>query len=201
MTYIHVNLELIIPLLGLLGFIGNLIIYLQSEFRSSTCCIYLLWSSFVDIISLYTNVFPYYLQDRFQIDPIWYWSTGLCKIFYFFYNFLPQLSINLTILSIIDRYACSCPLSSKWHSINQMKMVPRMISITILISSILTIYGPILANIYPFYGCNYAEIKIYGVCNIIINGLIQPIVMLIFTLLTYRNVRLGRQRAVNISNK
>ena len=72
-TYIHVNLEIIIPLLGLVGFIGNLIIYLQSEFRSNTCCIYLLWSSFVDIISLYTNVFPYYLQDRFQIDPIWYW--------------------------------------------------------------------------------------------------------------------------------
>ncbi|CAF1228009.1 unnamed protein product [Adineta steineri] len=184
---------LICFILGLIGFMGNIFTFLQPNLRWNNCCIYVLCSSIVDIIYLTINTFPSYLQTIYSFKLPWNLSFNLCKLYYFLYSFLPQLSINLLLLSIIDRYACTCALTSWAHRLNKLKMVPRLILMMICISGIFSIYSPILGNSEPLL-CGYHEQNIYGILNIFFNGILQPIVILIFVLLTYRNIRQSRQR-------
>ncbi|CAF1523779.1 unnamed protein product [Adineta ricciae] len=107
---IHLYPQLTIRLLDLMGIVVNVINNLQPELRSNTYCIYLLCSSFVDVVSLYANVFPYYLNKaNIKFIQYGYDQQNYVNSFIFFYNFLPQLSINIIILSIIDRSVCKCP--------------------------------------------------------------------------------------------
>ncbi|CAF1228134.1 unnamed protein product [Adineta steineri] len=188
------NIILISFILGLIGFIGNIFTLLQPNLRWNNCCIYMLCSSIVDIIHLSINIFPSYLRNRYSFFGLpWNSSFSLCKLNYFLYSFLPQLSINLLLLSIIDQYACTCALTSWAHRLNKLKMVPRLILLMICISGIFSIYSPILGNDQPVL-CGYGEQTIYVILNIFFNGVLQPILILIFVLLTYRNIRQSRQR-------
>ena len=193
-------LPLVCTILGLLGFLGNALTILQPELRGNTCCIYTLSSSVVDVLHLLINVFPEYLKTNNSYQLPWNWTTSLCKLYYFLYSFLPQLAINLLVLTIFDRFACTRPLGSPLHRFNQTKVAFPMIVGTIVISCLLSLYGPILAYIGPF-GCSYRQLQVYGVLNICINGIMQPSVMLVFALLTYRNVRLSRRRVVSVSEE
>lgn len=65
-------LPLIFLIFGFIGFIGNAFTYLQAELRSNTCCIYLLCGSFIDIITLFLNLFPNYLDTKYGISMPWY---------------------------------------------------------------------------------------------------------------------------------
>ncbi|CAF0897034.1 unnamed protein product [Adineta steineri] len=187
------NITLICFILGFVGFIGNIFTFLQPNLRWNNCCIYMLCSSIVDIIHLTINIFPFYVKKNYALGLPWNMSFSLCKMNYFLYSFLPQLSINLLLLSIIDRYACTCALTSWAHRLNQLKMVPRLILMMICISGIFSIYSPVLGNNEPAL-CGYHEQNIYGILNVFFNGILQPIVILIFVLLTYRNIRQSRQR-------
>ncbi|CAF4185549.1 unnamed protein product, partial [Adineta steineri] len=194
LTEILPNIILISFILGLIGFIGNVFTFLQPNLRWSNCCIYMLCSSIVDIIHLTINIFPSYLRNKYSYYTLpWNLSFSLCKLNYFLYSFLPQLSINLLLLSIIDQYACTCALTSWAHRLNKLKMVPRLILMMICISGIFSIYAPILGNDQPAL-CGFVEQTTYDILNIFFNGVLQPIVILIFVLLTYRNIRQSRQR-------
>ncbi|CAF4329371.1 unnamed protein product, partial [Adineta steineri] len=162
LTEILPNIMLVCFILGLIGFIGNIFTFLQPNLRWNNCCIYMLCSSIVDIIYLSINTFPSYLQTIYSFKLPWNLSFNLCKLYYFLYSFLPQLSINLLLLSIIDRYACTCALTSWAHRLNKLKMVLRLILMMICISGIFSIYSPILGNSEPLL-CGYHEQNIYGI--------------------------------------
>ncbi|CAF0743207.1 unnamed protein product [Adineta steineri] len=196
-TEIVPNIILISFILGLIGFIGNIFTLLQPNLRWNNCCIYMLCSSIVDIIHLTINIFPIYLQKSDSAGLPWNSSFYLCKLNYFLYSFLPQLSINLLLLSIIDQYACTCAFTSWAHRLNKLKMVPRLILMMVCISGIFSIYSPILGNDAPGL-CGYHEETNYGILSIVFNGILQPIVILIFVLLTYRNIHRSRQRVDGI---
>ncbi|CAF1328366.1 unnamed protein product [Adineta steineri] len=105
-------LPLIFIILGLIGFIGNALTFLQLELRSNPCCIYSLCGSIVDIISLFYNVLPLYLNKIYKIYIPWVNMGNLCKFHIFIVAFLPHLSINFLLMSTIDRYASTCKLTS-----------------------------------------------------------------------------------------
>jgi len=193
-----IYLPLIFSIFGLFGFIGNVFTYLQAEFRSNTCCIYLLCGSIIDIINLFLNSFPNYLAAKYGIAIPWYTSSISCKFNLFLLVFLPHLSINFLLMAIIDRFACTCSLTSPIRRLNQLKMVPLMISIIIIISCLASLYAPILFDLKSEFWCASTQPTTSSVLYIILIGLMQPIVMLIFVLLTYRNVRQSRRRVVSI---
>ena len=87
--------QLIIPIFGFIGFIGNVITFLQPELRTNTCAIYILCSSCIDILRLAVTIFPVYFERKTGYIPPWKYSSILCKIYYFSYGFLPHLAINL----------------------------------------------------------------------------------------------------------
>jgi hypothetical protein len=75
-----------------------------------------------------------------------------------------------------------------------------MIALTIIISCLASLYAPIIFDLIPGVWCISTQPIISTILYIIFSGLSQPIVMLIFVLLTYRNVRQSRQRVVSIFN-
>jgi hypothetical protein len=193
-----IYLPLIFIILGFIGFIGNAFTYLQAELRSNTCCIYTFCGSIADVINLFVNLLPNFLAAKYSIYIRWNTSSSLCKFNYFLLGFLPHLPINFLVMAIIDRFACTCSLGSPLRQLNQLKMVPLMIGITIIISCLISLRGPILYELSSTSVCINTQPITSSILYIILNGLAQPIVMLIFVLLTFRNVHQSRQRVVSI---
>ena len=193
-------LPLIFFILGFIGFIGNLFTYLQTELRTNTCCIYTLCGSVVDIIHLLNNALPDYLAAKHGIHIPWERSSDSCRMLFFLFVCLPNLSINFLIMSTIDRYACTCDLTWKIHRLNRLNALPWTISAVILISCLASIYAPIMAYRTWIGTCSFTDPKLYGILNIIMNGLLPPVVMLIFVLLTYRNIHQSRRRVSAVTS-
>jgi len=190
-------LSLILCILGLIGFIGNLFTYLQPELRYNTCCIYSLVGSVVDIINLMYNLFPTYLSATYNINMPMYRSSELCKMQIFLLIFLPQLSISYLLLAIIDRFAATCTLASPIRKILQVKFVPIMIVLGIIISFVLSITGPMFFE-RTLVWCESKAPLLTNILYIVLDGLIQPILMIIVVLLTYRNIHQSHRRVVSI---
>jgi len=193
-----VYLPLIIIIFGVIGFIGNLFTFLQPILRFNSCCIYLLCGSLVDVINRFINLLSNYIHAKSNNILSVLTVRYICKLRLFGLLFLPQLSMNLLILSLIDRYACTCSLTSSIRYIRRLKMIPWMIIITIIISGIISFYAPIFHDIVPGLGCTSINSVVNGILYIVIHGFITPIVMVVFVLLTYRNVEKSHRRAVDI---
>jgi hypothetical protein len=193
-----VQLPLIFTILGLIGFIGNAITFLQPALRSNTCCIYTFSGSVVDIINILTNLFPSYLINKYQLVTFSQKVPILCKLYIYFLGFFPQLAINLLVLSVIDQFACTCGLTSPMRRVNQMKMAPWMIGITVVVTCLTSIRAIILYDVIPGEGCVASQLLLNSFLYIIFNGALQPVMMLLLMLFTYRNIIHSRQRVVRM---
>jgi hypothetical protein len=60
---------------------------------------------------------------------------------FIYYIFLPQLFMDLLILSDIDRYAGAFSLISPIRRIRQLKMVPYLIGLTIIVSDLVSLHS------------------------------------------------------------
>jgi hypothetical protein len=101
-------------------------------------------------------------------------------------------------MAIIDRFACTCSLRSPLRRLNQLKMTPLMIGITIIISCLASLYTPLLYDLVFQFWCISTQPTTTSILYITLIGLMQPLVMLIFVLLTYQNVHQSRRRVVSI---
>ena len=200
-TKFLIQLPLIFTILGLMGFIGNAFTFLQPTFRYNTCCIYSLCGSTVDIINLFVNLLPLYINKSVGNIASKISISSLCKLKLFAVVFLPQLSMNFLILSLIDRYACTCSATSPMRHLRRLKSAPWLIFSTIVVSCLVSIYSPILNDVISNVGCTSTQPKLGSVLYILINGLITPLIMLIFVLLPYRNVLQSYRRIVSIGER
>ena len=197
LTSIFSHLPLIFIIFGVLGFIGNAFTFLQPELRSNTFCIYSLCSSVADIGNVLFNRIPRYLYQAYGYKFAWDTNSSLCKFETFVLVFLPQLATNFLALSLIDRLASTCSLQSSMRRLNQPKMAPYFIILTIIYSCLVVFHGPIFNGVVTNRGCIATPAITNSILYVIFCGLIQPILMLIFVYLTYRNIHRSRQRVVS----
>ncbi|CAF1093776.1 unnamed protein product [Adineta steineri] len=198
---ILIYLPLIFFIFGFIGFIGNVFTYLQPQLRSNTCCIYLFCGSVIDIINLSINSFPTFLAAKYGIYIPWYLSSALCKFNSFIFVFLPHLSINFLCTAIIDRFAITCDHTSFIRRITQLRKVPWMIGLTVLTSGLFSSYVPINYDLMYGYLCISIQPMVTSISYIVLIGLVSPITMITFVLLTYRNIRRSRGRVSEVSRK
>ncbi|CAF1154649.1 unnamed protein product [Adineta ricciae] len=189
------QLPLIITVLGLIGFIGNLFTFLQPKLRNNSFCIYTLTASFIDIINLFVNLFPQYLNPTSDSASSFISDKLICKLRLFSVVFFPQLSLDLLMMSLIDRYACTFDPTSRMSRLIRLKTVPWMIFITTAVSCVASLYSPLTYDIIPGYGCGATNPTANAIAYISIHGILTPLVMLIFVFFTYRNIVQHRQRA------
>ncbi|CAF0845561.1 unnamed protein product [Adineta steineri] len=205
LAFVSQNILIYLPLIffifGFIGFIGNVFTYLQPQLRSNTCCIYSLCGSFIDIINLSINSFPTYFLAKYGIYIPWYLSLTPCKLNTFILVFFPHLSINFLCMAIIDRFAITCDYTSSIRRITQLRMVPWMIGLTVLTSCLFSLYAPINYDALFGFLCISTQPMLTSISYIILIGLVSPIIMIIFVLLTYRNVRRSRGRVGDVVQK
>jgi hypothetical protein len=137
-----VHLPLILTILGIIGFLGNTFTYFQPTLRYNNCCIYSLCGSFIDIINLFVNLFPHYINKTVGNLVISQISNSFqCKLKFFILVFFPQLSMNFLILSLIDQYVGTCSATSPMRHFRRLKSAPWLIFSTILFSCLMSIYS------------------------------------------------------------
>ena len=193
---LSIYLPLIFSVLGFIGFLGNVFTYLQPELRSNTCCIYSLAGSIGDILNLLINLVPNFIGAKYNIYVPWSFSTDLCRLSIFILTFFPQLSANCLLLAIIDRFAATCDLASPIRRILQLKFVPIMIILGMIFCFLLVIPGTFYFE-QSIYWCESRDPLVTNTLYIFLNGILQPILMLVFVLLTYRNIHRSHRRVVS----
>ncbi|CAF1447063.1 unnamed protein product [Adineta ricciae] len=189
-----IHLPVIFVVLGFIGFLGNTLTYLQKDIRTNPCSIYLFCGSIADITTLLYNMLGNYLAAVHGVYIPWVKLPNLCKFYSYFLGLLPHLSINFLVMAIIDRYASTCTLTVCIRRLNDVKMVPWLIGLSILLSFISSIRSLILYDYQDGKGCVPTQPLLNNILYTIINGTIQPVTMCIFVFLTFRNVRQSRQR-------
>ncbi len=101
-------------------------------------------------------------------------------------------------MSLIDRYACTYGLQSPMRHLLKLKMIPWLITITVVFSCLISLYAPILNDIIPGFGCGSLQPTLNAVLYILIHGILTPLVMMVLVLLTYRRFKQNRQRVVSL---
>lgn len=195
---ILVHLPLVLIIFGLVGFISNTFTFLQRPLRCNTYCLYSLCGSIADAITLLLNLLITYMYEAYgKVTIATNISSALCKYRQFSLVFYPQLSTNMLILSLIDRYIYTCRLESPLRRFNQLKTVPWWIFGSIILSSLSSMQSPLLNDLVPDVGCISKQPVISSILYIFFNGVMQPIVIFIFVLLIYRNIVRSRRRVVS----
>ncbi len=160
-------------------------------------CIYTFCSSVANASNLIFNRIPRYLYQVYGHKFAWDTNSSLCKFEIFTLVFLPQSAINLLILSLIDRYASTCGLTSSTRHLNKPKKAIWFIGIIIIYSCFAVFHGPVLNRIDTNKVCLATAPLTNSILYLIFCGLMRPVVILICVLLIYQNIRKRRQRDVS----
>ena len=201
LIYIQLNMTrsmLIFLIFGNIGNLCNCFVFLQKTLRSNSCSFYLFTSSVVNILALTFSI-PTAIYSIDYTDPAMY-SLLYCKLRLYIYHTLLMISRYLIIFACIDR-AC---LSSRRATIRNFSQIykARVAGIlTIIFWFIATIHIPIMNTIQDGY-CIMPGIYnlIFGIYALIFTGVIPPILMSIFSLITLKNLHSVHVR-IHVTNK
>ena len=116
-----------------------------------------------------------------------------------FLFFLPHLSINFVLMAYIDRFAHYSSPESYIRRLNQLKMIPRMISFILLFSCV-GLACILIMFISNFHTKPNGKTIFHIVCTlyVITTILIPSVLLLVLVLLPYRNTRRRRQQTVSL---
>ncbi|CAF1058061.1 unnamed protein product [Adineta steineri] len=175
------------------GTIGNIfIIILFNKHHQNACAIYLKYSAIVNTINLI-----YYIPLR--IFPIDY-SRGtrdvliLCKITIYIPNVIGQIAKTFVVMACIDRYLITSDRVS-FRAFSTPKRAKFVIIFAIIFWIIFPIHAPIMQTIINGQCVKYGiYLTIYTFYAIVFIGGGPIIILIIFSYLTYRNMRQMKAR-------
>ncbi|CAF5007746.1 unnamed protein product [Rotaria sp. Silwood1] len=186
------GLSTIIVLGNISNILTTLIFIRVLRKQLNSCTMYLLASSIANIILIDTAVISS-LYGIDHPDPI-HLLVAFCKLKFYGPHVLLMLSRSFKIASCIDRWALTSS-NVRIRSFSQPKIARNVIIFLMLIWPIIPIFLAILSNIYsgrcsqPSY---YAfPISMY---SFIFVGSLPPLLMFLFGLLTWRNLKEIRSR-------
>jgi growth hormone secretagogue receptor len=188
--------------LGGVGLIFNILVFTRPALRREPCSFYFLSSTCYDLFVVFLILPVRILSIVYNINGANY-NLGVCKIENFTFYVTRVISIWLIVLACIDRYLHSS-LSERirrMSSLKSAKISSAIISIIVLISySHMLVYYEI-ANVTNQFGSITPQCAsqkgIYrtflGLWHMVVSSLFPSFLMLVFGLLTLKNVRQRRQ--------
>jgi hypothetical protein len=193
----------ILMFIGIVNCIFNLIIFMKKKLRENPCSICLIAFNTSSFLLICFSFLPAMLQIGFNIDPS---SSNLvyCRIRYylgFVFTCLPPFYL---ILASIDRtFITSSKVRTRQWS-NRKFICKCIIGLTVF-WILFHIHALILTNIIQFgpnYFLCYFNPGLYTVLtsyySLIVNGLIPPVLLAIFALLTIKNMHQSRTRIISL---
>jgi hypothetical protein len=194
LNFIARELNRYIPLtllvLGSIGNIINLLVFSRPSLRTSPCSLYFISASIANFISLYVGLLTPFLA-LYNLDPTQK-STLLCKLRIYIRFVTITLSTWFILFACINRFLSSSKYIHyrSWSSIDRTKR-------TIFLSTITVIACP-YTHLFYCYSINEKRICTFlsNSCKSITDGIlilcnsgVPPVLMLLFSLFTIRNVK------------
>ncbi|CAF0725866.1 unnamed protein product [Adineta steineri] len=185
LTYYGYSFMLI---LGNIGNVCNIVLFLQKKLRTTSCNNF---TAFTNLIALNVGISTL-INAEARPSEI---SAAYCKIEGYIMNICLQISRYLIVCACFDRYAL-CSTDARLRKFSRVYIARRyVIPSVIFIWFIIPMHVPILINVQNST-CSFVDIgalynSIYGILLI---GIIPPGLMFIFSLLTFRNLKLRQQR-------
>ena len=195
---------IILFILCLFGTLMNMLTFAQPTYQRRPSSFYLLLASIFDLAHLtpgsITNILQYGFHYDWTINSIIY-----CRLKTYFVYVFTIISGTLTILANIDRYLLSSNNSKRWNYSSH-SIAKRLIVSTISFWLILSI--PMIFCTTRYYHSSHNEqmigsnpsmdsicliVRIFYTC--LFDGFFPPLIMLIFGLVTYRNVHQLHRRS------
>lgn len=166
----------------------NIVAFSRSTYSRRASSFYLLYASIFDFLYLFPKSLLNILQYGFYYD--WTMNSNfLCKIQIYFIYVLTITSGALTVLANIDRYLLSSNNSKRWNYSSR-SVAKHSIKLTILFWFIISI---------PIFICSKRSSYLLKneklICSnsskdrfCLLDGFIPPFIMMIFGLMTFKNV-------------
>jgi hypothetical protein len=187
------------------GTLMNILTFAQQNYTRRPCSLYLLGASIFDLIYLNLSSLSNILQYGFR----YHWTTSLlyCKSQNYLVFVSAMISATLTTLAAINRFLLSSRNINRWKYSTRpfvLRSIPFVVIFWLLVSIPVNIcatrFGHV-SNNEEMICSNHCRdafcLSIHVIYTCLINGLIPPLLILIFGLLTRRNVRDSHQRATS----
>ncbi|UJR29052.1 hypothetical protein I4U23_010267 [Adineta vaga] len=186
---------------GVFGNLINVYMFTRKDSLRNSCSLYLLAASVINILSIIWGICPS-LYTLNNIDPATY-SFIYCKLRLYTIHTLLMIGRSLMVFACFDRYAL-CSRSIRLRSFCVPKLAIRLIIAHIFIWPLLTLHIVFLQNFIQ-NRCYMPGLNdvIYAFYSVIVAGILPPLLMSIFSLLTmrYRLELLVRLNAVGVNTK
>ncbi|CAF1321829.1 unnamed protein product [Adineta ricciae] len=180
---------------GIIGCIGNLLVFTGRRLRKSSATTYLLCTALSQLTTILVCIQLRVFYDR-SGSNLQNRSAAFCKFRYYVAIALPALASNYMMLAAFDRYLSTSD-NGRIRAWNQTKVVNRLAIGTLVITLLMAIHIPILFGIFR----NVCQIQpesvytyIYGGYLIIVVILTPHTLMFIFSVLTIFALRKSRRR-------
>ncbi|UJR22362.1 hypothetical protein I4U23_025424 [Adineta vaga] len=187
-NYISVYGYSTIFILGNIGSILNILILTQRNYLRNSCSCYILASTITNLFII-NIVVLFRLLTGFNIDPT-KTSTFFCKFRAYIVQMITLLSRAYIVLACIDRWAMTSTVVRQ-RAMSNMK-IPKVVIPSIAIVCALSFihvlfYQDIVRDRCVISSDTYT--KFYNIYNTILSGIFIPMLMMIFSMLTVRNVK------------
>jgi hypothetical protein len=201
LNYINVQMNRYFPLpfliFGTVGLLLNIIIFTRRSLFNNSCVQYLLANTLSNVVVVYWVIITRILSDGYG-DDLSVHSTIFCQIRYFLTYYSRTLSTWFIVLACIDRWLSSAQARQRFNTVLFARQMILFICIVCFISyvHVLFLFGIQKSPTSSSVTC-YALTGIYRVFSdlqyLIFYALGPPILMLLFGLLTLKNLRRTRR--------
>ncbi|CAF1308860.1 unnamed protein product [Adineta steineri] len=201
---IAIYIGITILIIGLLGGLLNIIVFLSLKtFRENSCAFYLLIMSFADIGQLLSGLLSRIMISGYGTD----WQTQsyfFCKFRSAFWQFCTSMSYTCLCLATIDQYFSTCT-RLRWQQWSNIKIAYCLIIIFTIIWSVHIIPYIVFSNHMLLaatgkISCNLGRIKFAEYRNyfviLCLSGFIPDIITATFGIMSYQNIQQIAHRTV-----
>jgi len=185
--------------MGLLGNLCNFMVFIQSSHRRTPCSIYLLALSVFTIIYLVWSVVPL-LYTLDHVDPQTQ-SLFYCKVRLYGSHVFGQFVRFVIVFACADRFFVT-QASVRIRSLSSISKARKLVAIMCAIWIVAGLHLPVYMNIRGGICGMFDYYKLfYSVYQIILVGLLPPVLMSTFSFLTVRGLRQRHADMVHVRRK
>ncbi|CAF1565317.1 unnamed protein product [Rotaria sp. Silwood1] len=172
---------------GSCGSFCNFITFTSKQLKTSSCAFYFLCTAITELIAFYFGLLSRLAGDRLG-STLFTTNSTYCKIRSYLVVALPSLVTYMILLTTIDRFM-STTTQVRYRSFSQLKVAHRLAPLVIIISMILSSHMLVFYNFFPACTAQPGIYSVvYSVYLIIWTGILPNGLILLFSLLTFRNV-------------
>ena len=192
---LSLTINYISVIIGTIGGLCNLLIFTAAKFRRSPTVFYLLCANIFQMLSVLFGLPTRMALDNYG-NTLEYRSLLFCKLRYYFGLTWPQLATYFMLFATIDRFFVTSH-HARIRAWSQLRAARRLSMAAVVVIHATAIHISVFYNTQSGI-CQISPGTVYtvffAVYLILIISLLPHLLMLIASLLTFRNLQLSRQR-------